>query len=41
MLGCQKYKLDRPATQAAAQLPPEWGFLANAYVNDGPVRSGP
>ena len=26
MLGCQKYKLDRPLTQALAELPHEWGF---------------
>src|SRR2546430_7191202 len=36
MLGCQKYKLDRPLTQALADLPHEWGFLANAFVNDDP-----
>ena len=36
MLGCQKYKLDRPLTQALAELPHEWGFLANAFVNDDP-----
>src|SRR4029077_17443866 len=36
MLGCQKYKLDRPLTQALADLPHEWGFLTNAFVNDDP-----
>src|ERR1019366_6300896 len=36
MLGCQKYKLDRPLTQALAELPHEWGFLTNAFVNDDP-----
>jgi hypothetical protein len=40
MLGCQKYKLDRPLTQALAELPHEWGFLTNAFVNDDPVRCG-
>jgi hypothetical protein len=34
MLGCQKYKLDRLFPQALAELPHEWGFLANAFVND-------
>src|SRR4029077_21028484 len=34
MLGCQKYKLDRLLTQALAELPHEWGFLTNAFVND-------
>jgi hypothetical protein len=34
MLGCQKYKLDRLFPQALAELPYEWGFLANAFVND-------
>ena len=36
MLGCQKYKLDRPLTLAPAELPHEWGFLTNAFVNDDP-----
>src|SRR6266849_10084333 len=36
MLGCQKYKLDRPPTQALAELPHEWGFLTDAFVNDDP-----
>ena len=36
MLGCQKYKLDRLLTQALAELPHEWGFLTNAFVNDDP-----
>jgi hypothetical protein len=36
MLGCQKYKLDRPLTQALAELPHQWGFLANAFVDDNP-----
>jgi hypothetical protein len=36
VLGYQKYKLDRPLTQALAELPHEWGFLANAFVNDHP-----
>ena len=34
MLGRQKYELDRPFTQALAELPHECGFLANAFVND-------
>ena len=34
ILGRQKYKLDRPFTQALAELPNEWGLLANAFVND-------
>jgi hypothetical protein len=36
MLGCQKYKLDRPLTQALAELPHQWGLLANAFVNNNP-----
>src|SRR5580700_6273957 len=36
MLGCQKYKPDRPLTQALAELPHEWGVLANAFINDDP-----
>jgi hypothetical protein len=36
MLGCQKYKLDRPLTQALAELPHQWGFLANAFVDNNP-----
>jgi hypothetical protein len=36
MLGCQKYKLDRLLTQALAELPHEWRFLTNAFVNDDP-----
>jgi len=36
MLGCQKYKLDRPVTQAGAELLQEGGFPANAFVNDDP-----
>jgi hypothetical protein len=36
MLGCQKYKLDRPLTQTLAESPHQWGLLANAFVNDNP-----
>ena len=28
MLGCQKYKLDRPLTQTLAESPHQWGLLA-------------
>jgi hypothetical protein len=31
-----KYKLDRPLTQALAELPHQWGLLANAFVDDNP-----
>jgi hypothetical protein len=36
MLACQKYELDRPLAQAAAELPHECGFPADAFVNDDP-----
>src|SRR6266853_2842257 len=36
MLGCQKYKRDRPLTQALPELAHEWGFLTDAFVNDNP-----
>jgi hypothetical protein len=36
MLGCQKYKFDRPVAQAGAELPQECGFPANAFVDDDP-----
>src|SRR6202521_5941388 len=36
MLGCQKYELDRPVSQAAAELPQECGCPADAFVNDDP-----
>jgi hypothetical protein len=38
VLGYQKYKLDRPLTQALAELPTS-GFLANAFVNDHPFNA--
>ena len=36
MLGREKYELDRPVTQAAAELPRERRCLADAFVNNDP-----
>src|SRR5882672_2041281 len=36
MLGCQKYKRDRPLTQALPEWAHVWGFLTDAFVNDNP-----
>jgi hypothetical protein len=36
MLGRQKYELDRPVTQAAAELARERRCLADAFVNNDP-----
>jgi hypothetical protein len=36
MLGRQKYELDRPVTQAAAELVRERRCLADAFVNNDP-----
>jgi hypothetical protein len=36
MLGCQEHELERPATQATAELPQEFRRVAQAFIDNDP-----